>query len=62
MNRDFVWLQEAEWKALMPTDAVKERSFPVPDAVRPHLLLHIAGGYHALPGYYTHDGDSRPDR
>jgi hypothetical protein len=55
-NRDFVWLQEAEWKALMPTDAVRGHSFPVPDAVRDRICFwHIAGGYHALPGYYTHD-------
>lgn len=55
-NRDFVWLQEAEWKALMPADAVKGHLFPVPDAVRDRICFwHIAGGYHGLPGYYTPD-------
>ena len=55
-NRDFVWLQEAEWKSLMPADAVKGQSFAVPDVVRDRICYwHIAGGYHCLPGYYTRE-------
>lgn len=55
-NRDFVWLQEAEWKSLMPADVAKGGAFPVPDAMRDRICYwHIAGGYHCLPGYYTRD-------
>jgi hypothetical protein len=55
-NRDFVWLQEREWKSLVPAEAVKGRRFPVPDSVRDRICYwHIAGGYHCLPGYYTRD-------
>jgi hypothetical protein len=55
-NRDFMWLQEAEWMALMPTAPVPGHSFPVSDAVRDRICFwHIAGGYHGLPGYYTDD-------
>ena len=53
-NRDFVWLQEAEWKSLMPADVAKGRTFLVPEAVRDRICYwHIAGGYHCLPGYYS---------
>ncbi len=63
-NRDFMWLQETEWKSLLPSPgvggegglAVKGQSYPVPDAVRDRICFwHIAGGYHGLPGYYTKD-------
>jgi hypothetical protein len=55
-NRDFVWLQEAEWKALIPDNPVKGHRFAIPAAVRDRICYwHIAGGYHCLPGYYTAD-------
>lgn len=55
-NRDFLWLQEAEWKSLIPTSPKQGDTFAVPDAVRDRIChWHIAGGYHCLPGYYTAD-------
>jgi hypothetical protein len=55
-NRDFVWLQESEWKSLITVSAKKGDTFPVPDAVRDRIChWHISGGYHGLPGYYTAD-------
>ena len=55
-NRDFMWLQEAEWKSLVPAHPVKDQTFLVPDAIRDRIChWHIAGGYHSLPGYYTAD-------
>src|SRR5262249_54881167 len=43
-NRDFLWLQEAEWKSLVPPGPKKGDSFPVPDAVRDRIChWHIAG-------------------
>ena len=55
-NRDFVWLQEAEWKSLMPADVAKGRTFSVPESVRDRICYwHIAGGYHCLPGYYSNE-------
>ncbi len=53
-NRDFLWLQESEWKSLVPPEPKKGVTIPVPDAVRDRICYwHIAGGYHCLPGYYT---------
>jgi hypothetical protein len=55
-NRDFLWLQEAEWKALIQASPKKGGTFPVPEVVRDRICQwHIAGGYHCLPGYYTTD-------
>jgi hypothetical protein len=53
-NRDFLWLQEGEWKALVPDKPTKGQTVAVSDAVRDRVChWHIAGGYHGLPGYYT---------
>jgi len=55
-NRDFMWLQESEWKALVPKKPERDDSFTVPDVVRDRICYwHIAGGYHTLPGYHTKD-------
>jgi hypothetical protein len=55
-NRNFVWLQESEWKSLIPARLTRGHTVAVPDAVRDRIChWHIAGGYHGLPGYYTAD-------
>jgi hypothetical protein len=55
-NRDFMWLQEAEWQSLIPAEPTKGQTFPVSDAVRDRVCYwHIGGGYHALPSYYSPD-------
>ena len=40
---DFVWLTEAEWKSLLPADAVKGATHPVPAAI-----VHKIGTFHLL--------------
>src|SRR5262245_54996732 len=47
-NPDFMWLTEAEWKALIPTDNKKGDKFLLPDALiermcRYHLLSNAMG-------------------
>ena len=43
-NPDFMWLTEAEWKALIPTDKKKGDKFALPDA-----LIDRMCWYHLLP-------------
>jgi hypothetical protein len=53
-NRDFLWLTEAEWKALVPETAKEGDAFPLPDSVRDRILrFHLIDAAKGLNGPWS---------
>ncbi len=52
-QRDFLWLTEAEWKALVPAKPAKGQAVKVPDAVRSRFFrFHLTNATNGLPGFW----------
>src|SRR5262245_10535535 len=54
--RDHLWLTEAEWKSLVPADAKKGDTFPLPEAVALRIaLFHLLDNTRGEPPIWRRD-------
>jgi hypothetical protein len=52
-NRDFLWLTETEWKALIPKEPRKGQTYPVPVQICDRIFrFHLVDGACCLPSFW----------